>query len=258
MHGWRLSEPFLVHQIVRKVLALLCCLSLSCLTGCHWFTKAADPEIIELAPEIKTELTLLKERYEAPDCYAATFSIQAKSADASSQSVSGVILADNANQRMKLEFKVPYIGMLLSRLVIIHEQVYLDDVYNQRKQVFPLANFVVGGMNQSSIPLPFYVFQDILYARLPGRIYTGQAQRILAAPELRIAWQAGYEQYKYFFKNRQLQELDYFYQVKERNLYQHVKVKLIGRFGRTIYPAIIRLQSMRMNQSIESEMTLTF
>ncbi|MCB1173773.1 MAG: hypothetical protein KDK39_09420, partial [Leptospiraceae bacterium] len=49
-----------------------------------------------------------------------------------------------------------------------------------------------------------------------------------------------------------------FYQVKERNLYQHVKVKLIGRFGRTIYPAIIRLQSMRMNQSIESEMTLTF
>ncbi|MEQ9364903.1 MAG: hypothetical protein RIF32_11700 [Leptospirales bacterium] len=191
----------------------------------------------DLTDSATVELAEIRKLYAAPDCYVATFSIKGRAAGQAEQEARGVIRADNLNQRLLLIFKDPFLGITLSRVVIKDGVVVLSNPRNDLQRI-PLERFQMQGLGNNGIQLPFSVFQDLLFARLPDELFSKQATRTLTGAQLDVNLNRSPEGFQYQFVERRLREIRY-----ERTPVD-VQVKLEGTYGDTVFPARINLQAL--------------
>ncbi|MCR9144398.1 MAG: DUF4292 domain-containing protein [bacterium] len=194
----------------------------------------------DLTDDASVELAEIRKLYAAPDCYVATFSIKGRAAGQAEQEARGVIRADNINQRLLLIFKDPFLGITLSRVVIKDGIVILSNPRNDLQRV-PLDRFQMQGLGNNGIQLPFAVFQDLLFARLPDELFSEQATRTLTGTELNVNLQRPPEDFRYRFNERRLREIRYQQQAARP---VDVQVKLEGTYRDTVFPARINLQAL--------------
>ncbi len=191
----------------------------------------------DLTDDASVELAEVRKLYAAPDCYLATFSIKGRAAGQQEQEARGVIRADNLNQRLLLIFKDPFLGITLSRVVIKNGVVLLSNPRTDLQRI-PLRQFQMQGLGNNGIQLPFEVFQDLLFARLPDELFSEQATRTLESTRLNVDLDRSPERFQYQFVERRLREIRY-----ERAPVD-VQVKLEGTYGKTVFPARINLQAL--------------
>lgn len=222
--GWNLR---------RAVLALaLAALAFQCRTG----GEERPDEYQPLAA--RQELAEIRKLYEPPACYYATFSVQSQVPGQRRQEARGVIRADNARRKMLMIFQDPFIGITLSRLVINESLVYVSNPQSP-VQTIPLDMFQVRGMGYNSIALPFPLFQDLLYARLPDGVFSENARLNQSGRDMTVQLQKGPERYVYGFEARRLRSVEY--TVAGQDFV--VQAKLEGQYRATSFPATIRLES---------------
>lgn len=201
--------------------------------------STGDGGDVELTDNAGTELRAVREIYAAPDCYLASFTVRGNVPGEGEREARGTIRADNVNQRMLLVFRDPFLGITLSRLVVKGGQVYLS---NPRTDLYtvPLEQFELRGMGNNAISLPFSVFQDLLYARLPESLFTKQAKRSLEDSKLSVLVEEPQrnENYRYDFIERRLREIRY-----KRNS-TDVQVQLNGTYGDTVFPRTIEVDTL--------------
>jgi len=223
----------------RSVVALLACTALLaaafCRTGEPVRTVEEQPEVLEL----REELRKIRALYAAPDCYTADFAITSRQPGQSAQSARGIIRADNQNERLLMVFRDPYIGITLSRVVIREGMVYVTA--DGKLQTVPLSRFRVQGMGYNDIALPFTVFQDLLYARLPDEIFARESEVDQDKSEraIRVRFQKQGDDYLYTFRDRRLAEIRYTMSDKPFL----VDVDLSGQYGDTSFPQRIAMSS---------------
>ncbi len=202
-------------------------------------TGAGGDEEVELTDDAGTELRAVRELYAAPDCYLAAFTVRGNVPGEGEREARGSIRADNINQRMLLIFRDPFLGITLSRLVVKDGQVYLS---NPRTDLYsvPLEQFELRGMGNNAISLPFSVFQDLLYARLPQTLFTKKAKRSLEDAKLSVVVDEPQrnENYRYDFVERRLREIRY-----KRNV-TDVQIQLDGTYGDTVFPRTIEVATL--------------
>ena len=220
---------------VRRVVQSLAVLALVLLAACET-TPDVQPTP-DLTDNASVELGEIRKLYAAPDCYLATFSIKGKAAGQSEQEARGVIRADNLNQRLLLIFKDPLLGITLSRLLIKDGIVTISNPRSDLQRS-PLRQFQMQGLGNNGIQLPFSVFQDLLFARLPEDLFSNQAKRVLADTQLDVSLNRAPEKFQYQFIERRLREINY------ENSPVAVEVKLTGTYGTTVFPARIDLQAL--------------
>lgn len=191
----------------------------------------------DLTDDASVELAEIRKLYAAPDCYLATFSIKGKAAGQSEQEARGVIRADNINQRLLLIFKDPFLGITLSRVVIKDGIVIMSNPRVDLQRI-PLRQFQMQGLGNNGIQLPFSVFQDLLFARLPDDLFSADATRALVDTQLDVDLNKAPESFQYQFVERRLREIRY-----ERSPVD-VQVKLEGTYRNTVFPARINLQAL--------------
>jgi hypothetical protein len=227
------KNPKNIFQIVARLCGALALIAVAvaCETGGE---RLPEPDLTDNA---SVELSEIRKLYAAPDCYLATFSIKGKAGGQEEQEARGVIRADNVNQRMLLIFKDPFLGITLSRVVIKDSMVYLSNPRTDLQQI-PLQSFEVQGLGNNGIQLPFAVFQDLLYARLPEDLFTRNASRKLDDAQLDVRLERQRETFRYQFVARRLREINY---IREP---VNVEVHLNGTYGDTVFPALIDLQTI--------------
>ena len=206
------------------------------LAGCR--TGGGAPEQVELSDDVRTELDEIQALYATPDCYYARFSVRGNVQGQGEQEARGLIRADNLNERMLMVFQDPFIGITLSRVVIKGGTVYISNPRDGLQKV-PLELFQVQGLGNNSIALPFRVFQNLLFARLPEQLFTSAARPELNDTSLTISYLDETESYLYQFEERRLREIRY----GRSDL--DIEVDLEGVYGRTAFPRTIRMRSVR-------------
>lgn len=119
---------------------------------------------------LKEAKTSVRKMYTPPDCFLTSFDVQLQT-PGKTQTAEGTVRSDTVNQRMRLMFRVPYIGISLSQMTVLDETVYIKTIQDQSVKQIPLDRFEVRGLGQNSIRLPFTFFQELLYGRLPENLY---------------------------------------------------------------------------------------
>lgn len=249
-------SQFWKHRILRPGARLAIGLVLPglALAGCRTDGEVREveeqPEVLEMRAELQEIRTL----YAAPDCYSAEFSITSRQPGQSAQTARGVIRADNQNERLLMVFRDPYIGLTLSRVVIREDTVYVTPS-GENTQSIPLPYFRVQGMGYNDIALPFSVFQDLLYARLPDEIFARESELSQDEAEraIRVRFQRDGDDYLYTFRERRLDEIRY--TMRERPFL--VDVDLSGQYGDTAFPQRISMASAYQGRA-PSTLAVTF
>ena len=158
---------------------------------------------------------------------------------------------------MALKLQDPFFGMTLGRITIREEQAYIDSPLAkdpaQKKMKIPLNNFYVTGLGQNNISLPFRLFQDLLYARLPAELFTRAANVKKNESELTAVVKRQGEEYTYIFNNDRLSSLNY----KNSRSGAQIFVTMNGQYKNSIFPSNILMRTAPSGQKAE-QMTITF
>ncbi|MBX7057560.1 MAG: hypothetical protein K1X75_05795 [Leptospirales bacterium] len=187
---------------------------------------------------VSEELDRIRQNYTPPPCLYATFRIKAQAPGQSAQSARGVLRADNQNHRMLLILRDPYIGITLSRIVVRDTEVFYSNPRSDL-QTAPLEAFRVSGMGYNQVALPFSVFQDLLFARLPEEAFGPRRRVARDAEGVSIALQRNGDDFNYRFVAQRLSRINYI----AGGGGVEVQAAMNGRYRDTAYPASIRLES---------------
>ncbi len=196
---------------------------------------------------INQELERIRSNYTPPACLYATFRIQARVAGQAPQDARGVLRADNQNDRMLLILRDPYIGLTLSRIMARENTVYLSNPRTDL-QTIPVDQFQVSGMGHNRVALPFEVFRDLLFARLPVEEFTRNARVRRDQNGLNIELNRNGDAYRYNFVDQKLRRIEY----APRGGNTAATASLTGNYRDSSFPASIRLESGRPGAAAES------
>ncbi|MBI3396426.1 MAG: DUF4292 domain-containing protein, partial [Spirochaetia bacterium] len=153
-----------------RLLAALLLFSLG--VGCTTPTVQEEKDARGLTASAR--LALIKANYKSPVCSLTKVKLEVVPAAGTSQSAKGAIRADNAKNRMHMAFMDPYFGLTISELTVTPEKVYISGMREKNRSI-PTDRFQVRGMGNNSIALPFTLFQDLLYGRIPETVYKAPA-----------------------------------------------------------------------------------
>lgn len=189
------------------------------------------------------QLNAIRGTYKSIDCFNTSFRVSVE-ADGKSQSANGTLRVDNKKQRMRFVFSDTIFGITLMRITINAGTV---EVYNphapdaKQRQTIPLERFAVSGLGQNSIVLPFRLFQDLLFARIPPDVFQPKARvEKKGISQIAVTLESPAESYVYEFEANRLRGLRYL--DKARGAV--VDVALLGTYEDSSFPERI---AMKMN-----------
>lgn len=171
--------------------------------------KSRDQAIIQ---SVSGQLRSIRKFYQSVDCFSADFKIKVVDAKSKVSRVNGFLRADNKNNRMRLRITVPFIGITVSEITIASEMVYINNPLAKqklKKQIIPIKKFELKGLGHNNMPLPFQLFQDLLYARLPYRLFSRHAKLKKKGELLEVAFKKEGAIYRYKFINQKLRSVKY-------------------------------------------------
>ncbi len=213
---------------------------------------AAEKNEIKITEDAKTELQKIHEMYTPADCFRAGFVVEAALTGQGAQQANGSVRVDNKQKRMRFIFTESYLGITLSQITITEQLVFLTNprVTGQR---IPLNQFEVAGLGNNSIRLPFRLFQDLIYARIPEEVFSNAANTALEKNTLNVSINASDEDYRYVFEDRRLRHLSYL----RKSTADQIEVDLAGQYGSSVFPSTILMRTFRGGQPLD-RLLITF
>jgi len=188
------------------------------------------------------QLKAVRALYNPPACFTSSYRIWVKDASNKTQKVKGYLRVDNKREALDFRFTDPIFGMTLSRVVIRDKQAYIRNPFapaKYRKQKAPVDRFAVSGLGKNSMVLPFRLFQDLLFARLPGDLFLPEARLEKKGPaEMDIFVVRSTEKYRYRFTANRLSSLLY----ENIRTGDQVLVELLGIYKKTLFPRQIKMR----------------
>ena len=153
---------------------------------------------------------------------------------------------------MHLKFKHSLFPITLGQITILQDTVFISQPFSkdpkQRRMQIPLKRFYVRGLGQNSISLPFRLFQDLLFARMPQELFTRAADVKKTDLELQAIIKNKIEEYTYLFKNDRLSTLDY----KNLRSGDKIHVSMSGKYKESVFPKKINLATNPGQKNSES------
>lgn len=208
-----------------------------------------------LSSESSCNPKTILEIYKPNSCYYTAFHISVNPGSNNSKNAAGSLRVDNVANRMKFIFTEPVLGVTLSRVTVSNNEVFIFNPHAEGKQkvVVPLNHFEVSGLGNNNIRLPFRIFRDLLFARLPDGLFSGKNKKeYFKNGELSIRMEEGNESTSYLFKENKLSELKYF----SSKTGTQVDAILKGSYNESVFPKTIEFE-MKTNQSKE-KMNIVF
>ncbi len=197
------------------------------------------------------DIKMIQENYTPPDCMSATFSLRIES-EGNSRNASGSLYADTTNDSMRIKLSDPYFGIPVSTVIVSGDKVFIDNA-GQVPRVLPLGNFEVSGLSNNRVILPFRLFQDLLFGRVPGELFKRGARRTKQDETLTITLTGPGEDYKYSFKSNRLTNLAY----ERHDTGDRIEGDLSGSLSGSIYPEVIELRG-GTGENLKDKLILNF
>ena len=187
------------------------------------------------------QLAAIQKTYRPIACFHTTFRVSI-TIQGKTQQANGSLRLDNARQRMLFVFTDTFLGITLTRVTIRDGVAHVDNPHAQgaeRKVSIPVDQFSVSGLGSNSIVLPFRLFQDMLYARIPPDVFSpGANVEKVAAGHIQVSLGSSEETYRYGFIENRLRELTYV----KNGTGDEVRVSLDGNFEDSSFPQSIRIK----------------
>ena len=210
-------------------------------------TREEPPVEAEESGGPRQELEQIRSAYAPPACYLANFTVTGRLPGQGERSARGTIRADNENDRMVLEFRDPFLGITISRVVIRDGFAFVRSAEQGTLAPIPLNQFYVQGLGNNGIQLPFVAFQDLLYARLPAALFEPGARLQQEQSRLEVLIGNTAQSYRYEFEERRLRTLKY----ASANPPANIDVTLEGAYRDSQFPESINMQAGPGSQSGE-------
>lgn len=215
---------------MNRFLFLVILIALGCETGT--VKENLPPEQLNL----KQRLERIRATYKPADCFSAAFGIESRQAGQSAQNADGSMRVDNVNKRVRLYFVEPIFGITLSHVTIRDGFVYLGSPRDAIVQI-PLDRFVLSGLGNNSIRLPFRLFQDLMYGRIPEEVFSPQARYTEKGNRLLVDYEDAASRVSYEFENDRLRLVNYFHKSDRAS----ARADLTGAFRNTPFPQTVEL-----------------
>lgn len=209
-------------------------------------------EEVQISGESKKEMEEIRKLYSPVSCFRAGFLIEGVLPGQGSQAANGSVRVDNTNRRMRFIFTDTILGITLSQVTISGGQVFITNPRENGATV-PLERFEVRGLGNNSIRLPFRLFQDLVYARLPDEVLSNQAKVDGQEKIMNVQLETPSESSTYRFESRRLRHLTYL----RKGAGDRVEVDLTGKYRDSIFPQSIVMQSFREAAQLD-RLVLTF
>ncbi len=201
---------------------------------------------------VKERLDRIREVYKPNACFRTDFSVEVVQHGERPMKAVSVVRADNTNKRMKFQVMDPFFGVTLSDALITQDTVIVK-TFREKRREFPADQFEVRGLGSNSIALPFRLFQDLIYGRIPDEVYKMPARLDAATNTLTVDVKTGGEEYRYEFGGERLRRLFY----RRADMPGEIEVTLEGTYRDTHFPQSIRMEAGEKNAP-RDQFTITF
>ena len=199
-----------------------------------------------------SSLAAIRENYAPIPCFSSNFDIEMKQVGKFARRARGQLRVDNEQDRMRLVIKDRILGLSLSEMTLRDGNVYLKNI-GQNHQVIPRDRFQVAGLGNNSIVLPFSLFQELLYGRIPDEVYNDY-DSVKNEPEgLVVRLTKPDAAYMYRFNDNRLAHMNYDPVAGAGK----VDVALDGQVAATTFPRRIDI-AMKEGEQIRETMKIVF
>jgi hypothetical protein len=199
-----------------------------------------------------SSLAAIRENYAPIPCFSSSFDIEMKQAGKFARRARGQLRVDNEQDRMRLVIRDRILGLSLSEMTLREGNVYLKNI-GQNRQVIPRDRFQVAGLGNNSIVLPFSLFQELLYGRIPDEVYSNY-DSVKNEPEgLVVRLTKPDAAYLYRFNDNRLAFMNY----EPVGQTGQVDVALTGQVAATTFPKRIDI-AMKEGAQIRETMKILF
>lgn len=206
----------------------------------------------ELIINFKKEI---QEYYKSPECFFLSFRTDVNIPGYGKESAEGSVRADNLKDRIRIVLIEPNLGITLSWITIIQNQAYMSNPRQEGVIQIPLSELELGSLVNNKIKIPFSLFKDILFGKLPGDLLISNL------------WE-----YNEYFKGKYINEqgdiITFYFDQKDKKRIQKIEylnprnqyigiVNFQGKFYDTKYPKTLVIQTYQNKTPLES-MTIYF
>ncbi len=214
-------------------------------------TSCATTEQIVEDPLIASDVQMIRQLYTPSACIESKFRLKMKSPE-QSRSADGVIYSDIEKKRIRIDLKDPLFGIRVAQLVTQEEKVFVKNFGKPMKEL-PLGDFEVSGMGESSIYLPFTLFQSLMQGSLPESVYLSRKRTRTADGQLSIETALQGASAEYFFRSNRLKSISY----RRSSTGDRIEAEFAGKLGDSAYPQELELKGGK-GDSLNNEMKIHF
>ncbi len=218
------------------------------LTALHCKSTPVEPVVKPKGPDAakqnrEEQLKHIRAIYKPAACFRARYGIQFTDPKGKTQAANGDLRVDNQKQRMRFIFRATFLNITVGKITVKDDVAYINNPHarraKERRMRIPVNEFYVRGPGNTAIPLPFRLFQDLLFARLPDDLFSPEAKVVKNENQLDVAVNRDNEKYDYRFVDNRLRKLNYL-NLRFRN---RVQVSLDGQYRDSIFPQSITMLS---------------
>jgi hypothetical protein len=234
-----------IHTIKKGVLYLLFFGIIFSLIG---ETEKNDSGGLDTIESFKQEIS---KYYKSPDCFNLIFRTNINVPGYGIQSADGSVRADNKNQRIRIILTEGNLGITISWITIIKDMAYLSNPRQEGVLKMPLTKLQLGSLANNNIQLPFSLFQDILFGRLPEELLQSQQ------------WTIENQQFIGKYLGEDGAQITFYFNPEEKIRIQKIEYKkpidnylaianFEGKFYDTKYPKVLSIKTYQSSKPLES------
>ncbi|MCS7205972.1 MAG: hypothetical protein NZ853_09750 [Leptospiraceae bacterium] len=197
----------------------------------------------------------LKEFYQPPNCFLLSFRTNLNIPQYGQQNAEGSVRADNVNQRIRVILIEPTLGLTISWITVIDKIAYLSHPNKEGVLKLPLKDVSLGSVVNNQIQIPFALFQDILFGKLPTELFQTQDWKFENQQWIVQYTQNG-DVITFYFRNEDPLRLEKVIYQKPQDSYYAI-VNFVDKFYETKYPKQLKIQTFQNKTALES-MTINF
>lgn len=192
----------------------------------------------------------IQEYYQSPDCFFLSFKTEITVPNFGKQSAEGSVRADKIKNRMRIILIEPNLGITYSWITILQNTAYLSNPREPGVLKIPYVELKLGSFANNNIKIPFSLFQEVLFGRLPEDLLKSQV------------WEFN-EQFIGKYRNEEGDQITFFFDKKEHKRIEKIEymnpktnyigiVHFLGKFYDTKYPKSINIQTFQNKDPLET------
>jgi|GEM_PF-2601050 hypothetical protein len=191
------------------------------------------------------------EFYQPPECFQIMFRTNLNIPGYGVQSADGSVRADNVNNRIRIILTEANLGITISWITVINNTAYLTNPRQEGILKMPVEKLQLGSFVNNNIQMPFSLFQDILFGRLPNALIQSE-QWFFEENQLRASYMGeDGSTIKFYFlptDRKRIQKIEY---INPKINYLAI-ANFEGKFYDTKYPKSVNINTYQGKKPLES------